>query len=252
MADALDALTTVGIIGALPDEIAKLELHVQEKRRVQIHPTLTVTEGTISHPDAPKRVCFCAGGVGLVATAAAATVLLERFSCGSIIFTGVAGALVSDLAVGDIMICEDVVHWDLNCSAWSDPAHPKHVHSRGELPFTSGLSAFPSDPRLVQLAQDAASWTARCGRLVSGSEFLSAERKADLAPVWLEIGGSPQAVDMECVAAAQVCRAYGRPFLGLRAISDTTEGDASADFNAFAAAAADRLWPIVEYVATRM
>jgi len=45
-----------------------------------------------------------------------------------------------------------------------------------------------------------------------------------------------------------VCRAFGVPFLGLRALSDLTEGDANADFNAFTSEAADNLWPIVAHV----
>ena len=51
-----------------------------------------------------------------------------------------------------------------------------------------------------------------------------------------------------CAWGTQVCFMNGVPFLGLRAISDTTEGDANDDFNAFCASAADGLWPIVDYV----
>lgn len=47
---------------------------------------------------------------------------------------------------------------------------------------------------------------------------------------------------------AQVCRSFGTPFLGLRALSDTMKGDANADFNAFTNEAADNLWPIVAHV----
>lgn len=139
---------------------------------------------------------------------------------------------------------------------------------------------------------------------MTGSEFLTTERKAALAHVWAEVGGGgsngsseaggesssgkvPLAVDMECAGVAQVnfkdenemhvykfaycnlvlvplsiaivsihlvlfcqvCYMNGIPFLGLRAISDTTEGNANSDFNAFCESAADGLWPIVEHVA---
>ena len=92
------------------------------------------------------------------------------------------------------------------------------------------------------------------GRIVSGSEFVTTERKAALAPVWEELSGEaggtpPLAVEMECAAVAQVCLQFGKPFLGLRAISDTTTGDANEDFGAFCQEAADRLWPVVEHVA---
>lgn len=156
---------------------------------------------------------------------------------------------------------------------------------------SSSAAAVPSLPPLLE------------GRLATGSEFLSTERKAALAPVWAELAGGgsggseddssgsgkvPLAVDMECAGVAQVyvflkvpisvtvlpnlrlscvllfhsfsfffslgclvkvCHMNGVPFLGLRAISDTTEGNANSDFNAFCESAADGLWPIVEHVA---
>ena len=46
----------------------------------------------------------------------------------------------------------------------------------------------------------------------------------------------------------KVCKSYGLPFLGLRALSDTLEGDANADFNAFCQEAADNLYPVVSHV----
>jgi nucleoside phosphorylase len=53
---------------------------------------------------------------------------------------------------------------------------------------------------------------------------------------------------MECAGVAQACRSFGKPFLGLRALSDNMAGDANADFNAFTSEAADNLWPIVAHI----
>ena len=82
---------------------------------------------------------------------------------------------------------------------------------------------------------------------MTGSEFVTVERKVALRPVWASVG-DPDAVEMECAAVAQVCKMYSLPFLGLRALSDTLEGDANADFNAFCQEAADNLYPVVSHV----
>ena len=149
----------------------------------------------------------------------------------------------------------DCVNYEFDCRAFIAPFAPDHRHARGELPFTGGIRSFPSDPRLVALACKASiSETPLVrGRLLSGSEFMTTARKAEMGPVWKELDdpavGPPLAVDMECAGVAQICLQYKLPFLGLRAVSDTTEGDANADFNEFCQNAADRLWPIVEFVA---
>ena len=80
-----------------------------------------------------------------------------------------------------------------------------------------------------------AAMSAACGR-----KDLTAER--------IRSPGTPDAVEMECAAVAQVCKMYSLPFLGLRALSDTLEGDANADFNAFCQEAADNLYPVVSHV----
>ena len=86
-------LTRIGIIGAMPSEIAKLRAHIRRQREVLVHPTLTVVEGFLpaSADDVNVPVCFCASGVGLVAAAMTATVLIHQFHCKVLIFIGVAG-----------------------------------------------------------------------------------------------------------------------------------------------------------------
>ena len=187
------------------------------------------------------------------------------------------------VSVGDLVVASDVVNYEFDCRNFLLPWDPTYRHALGELPFTGGLKAFPSHPRFVALALSALEKAAadgsknshHVGRIVTGSEFLTTERKAALAPVWAELSGGgegggkeaegsgsasatatatatatpPLAVEMECAAVAQVCLQFGVPFLGLRAISDTTTGDANEDFNAFCQEAADRLWPVVEHVA---
>uniref|UniRef100_A0A7S0JK76 Nucleoside phosphorylase domain-containing protein n=1 Tax=Calcidiscus leptoporus TaxID=127549 RepID=A0A7S0JK76_9EUKA len=86
------------------------------------------------------------------------------------------------------------------------------------------------------------------GRIATGSVFLSAEAKqAMFETVWKPLG-EPMCAEMENAAVAQICCAYGVPYLSLRAISDLVTGDAAGDFNAFCATVASHVFPIVRHV----
>ena len=237
--------TVFGIMGAMPQEIAKLKAHVAEQEEVKVNDFVTVTRGKIG----TTQVVFTAANVGMVFASSIATVLVERFHITHLVFCGVAGGLEADVAIGDIVVAADVVNYDMNVKAFKLPWDPEYAHKRGELPFVN-LHAFAGDETLIQLAMAAPTGdgvTRHRGRIATGSEFLTAERKVELKPLWDEIG-APLAVEMECAAVAQVAHIYKVPFVALRAISDTITGDATADFNAFCEQAADNLWPITEHI----
>ena len=187
----------------------------------------------------------------MVAAGSVTTTLVNVFNVSMVIFTGVAGGLKEGQAVGDIIVASDVINYDMDVRKFVLPWMPDYRHKRGEHPFTCWRE-FPSDVRLVALAMEAGSAEGAAagfkeGRIVTGSEFVTVERKMELKPVWESVG-DPDAVEMECAGVAQVCKMYALPFLGLRALSDNMEGDANEDFNAFCQQAADNLWPVVSHV----
>jgi nucleoside phosphorylase len=75
-----------------------------------------------------------------------------------------------------------------------------------------------------------------------------AAKKSMKEKVWDAVG-SPAAVEMENAGVAQICKAYGIPYVSLRAISDVVEGDANEDFGKFCATAAENVFPIVQHIA---
>lgn len=234
-------------------EIAMLKAHVQDQKEVTVNPMVTVYTGTLHG----KNIVFASAGVGMVAAASTATLLLTQFKVEAIVFTGVAGGLKEGQKVGDIVLAEECLNYDMNVTAFVPfPGAPEFA--RGQLPFSPLPAALPADPALLALAKAAPAPTkasvcsgvvptVRTGRLVTGSEFVTVPRKKELAAVWEQVG-DPEAVEMECAAVAQVCGMFKAPFLGLRALSDNVEGDANADFNAFTQEAADNLWPIVDHI----
>jgi adenosylhomocysteine nucleosidase len=249
----------VGIIGAMPAEIKKLgELVVTEQETKHgVGGTLTFIQGYyIKKSDGTRvRVVYVSSNVGLVFASSVCTSLIEKYKATCVVFTGVAGGLLPEQRVGDVVIATDVVNYDMDCTNFILPFAPDFRHSRGQLPFLN-WTEFVCDGRLGSLAQEAAEQeevkssfqgAVSRGRVVSGSEFLTTKRKAALAEVWAATG-NPACVEMEGAAVGQICKLYGIPFLLIRALSDTLEGDASDDFNAFCDSVAEHTAPMLIHI----
>lgn len=181
--------------------------------------------------------------IGKVAAAATAATLIERFGVTHIVFTGVAGAVESDMQVGDIVVAEALVQHDMDAT----PLFP-----RFEVPLL-GQSHFASDlhltDRLVQSASDFVACdlnnmvaahdrdTFRLGvprvyrgLIASGDEFIdSRARQVDLKAAFPAL----LAVEMEGAAVAQVCFEFGVPFAVVRTISDGANEESPHDFMQF-------------------
>lgn len=181
--------------------------------------------------------------MGKVAAATTATTLIERFGVTHILFTGVAGAADDKVKLGDIVVADQLIQHDMDCS----PLFP-----RFEIPLT-GQSRFSTDSgmtdRLQQAieaffqydfknvirARDRDSFhitqpALHTGLICSGDEFISCSKrmasvKEDLPEVL--------AVEMEGAAVAQVCQEFGIPFAIMRTISDGANEASPVDFTQF-------------------
>ena len=178
--------------------------------------------------------------IGKVAAAITATSLIESFGVTHIIFTGVAGGAGNDVNVGDIVIAENLVQHDLDCS----PLYP-----RFEIPLT-GRALLKTDMHLSEivwqaagsfLEQDFANQIGQPnhdklslqkpkrhhGLIGSGDQFIHQpnhiQEIKNALPALL-------AVEMEGAAVAQVCAEFAIPFAVVRTISDTGDGNAPSDF----------------------
>lgn len=163
--------------------------------------------------------------IGKVSAATTATVLIERFGVGRIVFTGVAGALAPGVCVGDVVVADSFLQHDLDVS----PIFPKY-----EVPLY-GLSRFATDgplsARLAAAAQRALPGvTVHRGLVASGDRFVSTTAECQALRSSLP---EALAVEMEGAAIAQVCHDYGVPFAAVRTISDSADDAAHADFAAF-------------------
>jgi adenosylhomocysteine nucleosidase len=172
-------------------------------------------------------------GIGKVAAATTAAVLLDAFDAAALLFTGVAGGIGAGVRVGDIVVARTLLQHDMDAS----PLFP-----RFEVPLT-GRARFDADlawtARLARAGRAVAGTRTHAraaavheGLVASGDRFVSTRAESDALRAALP---DALAVEMEGAAVAQVCHDFGRPFAVVRTISDRADDAAHGDFLRFAA-----------------
>lgn len=208
----------IGIVGAMAQEVEILKGLMTDKIEKKVA-SAVIFEGKING----KSVALLQSGIGKVAAAIGTTVLLQLTKPDIVINTGSAGGLAKGLKVGDIVISDETRYHDADVTAFG--------YEKGQLP--SNPAAFLSDAKLAELAQkiaEAQGQSVKRGLICSGDSFInSAEKIAEIKADFPNV----TAVEMEATAIAQVCHAFNVPFVVVRAISDSGDGEASMSFEEF-------------------
>ncbi|PLY04210.1 MAG: futalosine hydrolase [Desulfuromonas sp.] len=181
------------------------------------------------------EVLLLAGGVGKTNAAASTAVALERFAPHGVISFGSAGAYRdSGLRQGDLVLASESIaadegvacadtFLDFEVLGFPSVARPEKRYNR-----------FPAPPVLhVQAAQILADPAARlgvalrCGASLTVSSCSGSSTRGDLlAARWQGV-----CENMEGAAVAQVCSAWGIPWLEVRAISNLVEDRDTSTWN---------------------
>jgi adenosylhomocysteine nucleosidase len=217
---------TLAIVGAMHEEIAALrpclaDLRTERRAGRDFH------VGRLDGHDVILVRC----GIGKVAAATTAAVLLDAFDASALLLTGVAGGLGEEVRVGDIVVATTLLQHDMN----AEPLFP-----RWEVPLT-GRARFDADPawtaRLAQAARGlaaaqthAAAASVHAGLVISGDRFVATHAEGGQLRAHLP---DALAVEMEGAAVAQVCHDFARPFGVVRTISDRADDAAHGDFQRF-------------------
>lgn len=234
----------IALVSALHEELAAV-LGLMPDEQQQIVGGRTFWRGHLHGHD----VVAVLSGIGKVAAATTATVLIERFGVQRIVFTGVAGGLGDGVNVGDVVVAQQFLQHDMDAS----PIFPRH-----EVPGY-GRSTFDADAALTaqlvrasegvlrelpaQLPDTVRSafglHTPRChqGLLISGDRFVSTTIESEALRRELP---DALAVEMEGAAFAQVCHDYRVPLAVVRTISDRADDAAHVDFPRFLREVASR------------
>ena len=222
----------------MAEEVERLRAGLQDAVTVLDAP-FTVQSGTLAGVSVLLAEC----GVGKVNAAALTQYLVSR-GARSCVFSGVAGATAEDLSVGDVVIGDTAVQHDVDVTALG--------YAPGTVPGSP--PEWQADDELVAIASGVARTTAArgeangsptfrvlVGTVATGDQFISSpDKAAALRDVY-----DAACAEMEGAACAQVCAAWGVPFVIVRSISDNANHTATVDFRAFTRLAAERADRIV-------
>jgi adenosylhomocysteine nucleosidase len=218
---------TIGLICAIPQELAHLRAALADPHSVQAAHTVFHT-GTIGGHD----VVLAGSGMGKVNAAIITTLLADRFDCRTVIFTGVAGGLNPALTIGDVVIADAVIQHDAGVLE----NERVRVYQPGHAPVINPTErlGYPADPELLNRVKGRLEGIDIRGQIVygtvlSGDQYLNCETTRER--LFTELGG--QAVEMEGGAVAQTCETFGLPWLVIRALSDLAGRGSPMDFTTY-------------------
>jgi adenosylhomocysteine nucleosidase len=235
----MDTIPTLGLICAIPQELTDLRAALDHDERIEIG-DFAFDRGRLDH----RPVVLAEAGIGKVNTTAVATLLAARFDAAVLVFSGVAGGLDPDLAIGDVVIGQRAIQHD--CGVIE---HERlHPYQAGHVPFFNPTRelGYTVDAALLERVRGAlgdlelAPLSAAAGgrgrrpkltygTILAGDQYIHCEATRDR----LHREFQAQAVAMEGGALGQVAERLGVPWLEIRALSDLAGADSRFDFAAF-------------------
>ena len=160
--------------------------------------------------------------IGKVFASLTAATLIEKFSCDTLLFSGVAGAINPSLNIGDLIIADKLCQHDLDITAFGHP-----------FGYVPGGDVFV---KTSQHLRDVAKKVANAnnlkvieGTIATGDQFVHSNDKKE----FIKTTFNADALEMEGASVAVVCDALNVPFFILRSISDSANGEANIDFDEF-------------------
>lgn len=208
----------IGIIAAMEEELKLLVENLEDKSQETVLSNVYYSGRYGEH-----ELVLVQSGVGKVMSAMSVAILVESFKVDAIINTGSSGAVATGLNVGDVVVADTLVYHDVDLTAFGYDygqmsMQPLYFHS--DKTFVSTFEAVLSKEEM----------TSKVGLIATGDSFIAGQEKIDVIK-----GHFPQvlAVEMEGAAIAQAAQATGKPFVVVRAMSDTAAHDANITFDEF-------------------
>ncbi|MBT8348242.1 MAG: 5'-methylthioadenosine/adenosylhomocysteine nucleosidase [Sulfurovum sp.] len=207
----------IAIMGAMPEEIEPI-IDKLDNVETMVYGANKYYEGSYHG----QEVVVAYSKIGKVFATLTATILLEKFGCNTLLFSGVAGAINDELQIGDLIIAQSLCQHDLDITAFG---HPFGYVPEGEVCITTDIT-------LRNVAKDIAKQKGlilKEGVIATGDQFVADEERKN----WIGSTFQADALEMEGASVAVVCNSLNVPFFILRAISDSADMDASFNFDEF-------------------
>lgn len=202
----------IGIIAAEQEEFEAILNIAKVEERKEIY-ELNFVKCKIK-----DKICVLVkSGVGKVNAARATQILIDNFKPDYIVNVGVAGGLNPMLSIGDIVIGETLVQHDFDITAFG--------HAKGYIPGVG--EKIYADDYLVKKIEEAIGnqeekvYKYEKGVIASGDIFCTAIPMRD--KIYAKFNA--ECVEMEGAAIGQVCSLCNVPFVVIRSISDTPNGE---------------------------
>lgn len=215
----------IGIIAAMPQELAAL-LEALEGRQDQQVLGRTYHTGRL----ADQEVVLVQSGIGKVMSAMSVAVLADHFGATAIINTGSAGAVAPGLAVGDVVVADQLAYHDVDVTAFG--------YAYGQM--AEQPLFFETDQQLRSAFEQALSdqgLRSQVGLILTGDSFIVSPARIQTIK---EHFPAVLAVEMEGAAIAQAAYSLNLPSLVVRAMSDTADHEAQQSFDEFIIEAGQR------------
>ncbi len=210
----------LALIGVLDEEVPILRGDITVPAEAT-HSGFTIATGTYKDVELVLAKC----GVGRVNAAICAQMLIDLCKPVAIVFSGVAGGLMRNMAISDMVIAGHLIQFDIDFTAFG--------HRHGDLPDTQRM--IESDPEFVRIAGDTFDRAfldattepgLMTGTVVSGDPFVKDSETLRL----LQRAFSALAKEMEGAAVGYNCGLSGIPFVAIRGISDGASETADTNF----------------------
>ena len=226
-------MNKVGIIVAMQEELEKIlniMNNIEEKEIYEI--------SFISGKIEDTEVVVVKSGVGKVNAARTTQILIDKLNVKSVINVGSAGALNPFLNIGDIVIADKLIQHDFDITAFD--------HDKG---YITGVGDYIySNDELVKKLQNTVNkienkaYKVITGVIASGDIFCTDINMKN--KIYSKFNA--ECVEMEGAAIAQVCYLDKIPFVVLRSISDSPNGNNAIVFDEFVKLASKRCAEILK------
>lgn len=207
----------IALIGAMLEEVAIIKSNMKniiEKKIAHV----AFYEGEYQNKDIVLMLSL----PGKVNAAIATTLLLNNYKIDYVINIGSCGALQGDMEIGDMIVATDVIHFDVDATAFG--------YELGQVPQMPAV--YHSDKYLEKLAEniELPSYKIHFGTVGTSDSFISdKKKKKDILANFPNM----QVVEMEAAAIAQTCYQFGVKFIVCRSISDKAEEGTRITFDEF-------------------
>ena len=195
----------IGIICALDAELAPFLPHIKESV-ASTTAQLTFYEGDIGGVQVAAVKC----GVGKTSAAIATQLLISKYGVATIINSGTAGGMDTNLGIFDIVVCTESTHHDAQEGTFG-----------GDTQFKCCDNLLGTAKQVVEKLSNKAHF----GKMVTGDKFIEDDGRAEIIAKH-----SPLTVDMETASIAHACHVNDVPYIAVRVITDTAD---SAGLGAF-------------------